>query len=198
MAGLDLDNRPWYFALIVGLVLSGLLIFAFENYLFSDIQKDINRSTSELEALKKKVTEGKIAEGRLPQFREEFARLDTELQRLLRILPTAKQTDELIKKIKSLTERGNFRLVIFQPQPFVKKDFYSEWPISVQLEASYHELALFFDRLSRFSRIINIDTLAITADTRSRSAYTIDTTFVMKTFIYDENQNQSQQEGAPR
>ncbi|MDD5563895.1 MAG: type 4a pilus biogenesis protein PilO [Thermoanaerobaculaceae bacterium] len=197
MAGLDLDNRPWYFALIVGLVLSGLLIFAFENYLFSDIQKDINRSTSDLEALKKKVTEGKIAEGRLPQFREEFARLDTELQRLLRILPTAKQTDELIKKIKSLTERGNFRLVTFQPQPFVKKDFYSEWPISVQLEASYHELALFFDRLSRFSRIINIDTLAITADNRTRSAYTIDTTFVMKTFIYDENQNQNQQEGAP-
>lgn len=197
MAGLDLDNRPWYFALIVGLVISGLLIFAFENYLFSDIQKDIDRSTSELAALKKKVTEGKIAEGRLPQFREEFARLDAELQRLLRILPTAKQTDELIKKIKSLTERGNFRLVTFQPQPFVKKDFYSEWPISVQLEASYHELALFFDRLSRFSRIINIDTLAISADSRSRSNYTINTTFVMKTFIYDEPSQAPKPEGAP-
>jgi Tfp pilus assembly protein PilO len=196
MAGLDLDNRPWYFALIVGLVISGLLIFAFENYLFSDIRKDIDRSTSDLAALKKKVTEGKIAEGRLPQFREEFARLDTELQRLLRILPTAKQTDELIKKIKSLTERGNFRLVTFQPQGFVKKDFYSEWPISVQLEASYHELALFFDRLSRFSRIINIDTLAISADSRPRSNYTINTTFVMKTFIYDEPTPQPKQEGA--
>jgi Tfp pilus assembly protein PilO len=196
MAGLDLDNRPWYFALIVGLVISGLLIFAFENYLFSDIRKDIDRSTSDLAALKKKVTEGKIAEGRLPQFREEFARLDTELQRLLRILPTAKQTDELIKKIKSLTERGNFRLVTFQPQGFVKKDFYSEWPISVQLEASYHELALFFDRLSRFSRIINIDTLAISVDSRPRSNYTINTTFVMKTFIYDEPTPQPKQEGA--
>jgi len=196
MAGLDLDNRPWYFALIVGLVISGLLIFAFENYLFSDIRKDIDRSTSDLAALKKKVTEGKIAEGRLPQFREEFARLDTELQRLLRILPTAKQTDELIKKIKSLTERGNFRLVTFQPQGFVKQDFYSEWPISVQLEASYHELALFFDRLSRFSRIINIDTLAISVDSRPRSNYTINTTFVMKTFIYDEPTPQPKQEGA--
>ena len=196
MAGLDLDNRPWYFALIVGLVLSGLLIFAFENYLFADIQKDITRSTSDLTALKKKVTEGKIAEGRLPQFREEAERLETELQRLLRILPTAKQTDELIKKIKSLTERGNFRLVSFQPQPFVKKDFYSEWPISVQLEANYHELALFFDRLSRFSRIINIDTLALTADTRPRSPYTINTTFVMKTFIYDEPKPDVKPEGA--
>ena len=186
MASLDLENRPWYVALIIGVVISGLLIFAFENYLFSDMQKDITRSSADLEALRKKVTEGKIAEGRLPQFREEFARLDAELQRLLRILPTAKQTDELIKKIKSLTERGNFRLISFQPQPFIKKEFYSEWPISVQLEASYHELALFFDRLSRFSRIINIDTLSITGDSRPRSSYTINTTFVMKTFIYDE------------
>ena len=196
MAGLDLDNKPWYVALIIGLVLVAALVFASENYIFSDMQKDINRSTSDLEVLRKKVTEGKIAEGRLPQFREEFARLDTELQRLLRILPTAKQTDELIKKIKSLTERGNFRLVTFQPQAFVKKDFYSEWPISVQLEASYHELALFFDRLSRFSRIINIDTLSISADTRPRSAYTINTTFVMKTFIYDEPKQEVKQEGA--
>jgi len=116
MAGLDLENRPWYFALIIGVVIAGLLIWAFENYLFSDIQKDIKGRTNDLQVLQGKVREGKAAEARLPQFREEAERLETELNRLLRILPTAKQTDELIKKIKSLTERGNFRLVTFQPR----------------------------------------------------------------------------------
>lgn len=186
MAGLDLENRPWYFALIIGVVVSGLLIFAFENYLFKDIQKEIVARANDLQVLQGKVREGKIAEGRLPQFREEAERLETELQRLLRILPTAKQTDELIKKIKSLTERGNFRLVSFQPQGFVKKEFYSEWPISVQLEASYHELALFFDRLSRFSRIINVEALSLAVNSRRGSNYTINVTFTMKTFIYGE------------
>ncbi len=192
MAGLDLENRPWYIALIVGVVISGLLIFAFENYLFSDIEKEIKARTSDLETLKKKVQEGKIAESRLTQFREEAERLETELQRLLRILPTAKQTDELIKKIKSLTERGNFRLVSFQPQGFIKKEFYSEWPINVQLEASYHELALFFDRLSRFSRIINVESLSAGANSRRGTNYTISVSFTMKTFIYGE----TKQEGA--
>ena len=184
MAGLDLENRPWYVALIVGIVISGLLIFAFENYLFADMQKEIVARTSDLEALKKKVQEGKIAESRLTQFREEAERLETELARLLRILPTAKQTDELIKKVKSLTERGNFRLVTFQPQAFIKKEFYSEWPITVQLQASYHELALFFDRLSRFSRIINVESLQATANTQRNATYTIGVSFTMKTFIY--------------
>ncbi len=186
MAGLDLENRPWYVALILGVVISGVLIWAFENYLFADIQKDIKARTNDLQVLQGKVREGKAAEARLPQFREEAERLETELNRLLRILPTAKQTDELIKKVKSLTERGNFRLLSFQPQGFVKKDFYSEWPIAVQLEASYHELALFFDRLSRFSRIINVESLSATSMTRKGSPYTIRTAFTMKTFIYGE------------
>jgi Tfp pilus assembly protein PilO len=186
MAGLDLENRPWYVALILGVVIAGVLIWAFENYLFSDIQKDIKGRTNDLQVLQGKVREGKAAEARLPQFREEAERLETELNRLLRILPTVKQTDELIKKIKSLTERGNFRLVSFQPQAFVKKDFYSEWPIGVQLEASYHELALFFDRLSRFSRIINVESLSASASNKKGSSYTINAAFTMKTFIYGE------------
>jgi len=186
MAGLDLENRPWYVALILGVVIAGVLIWAFENYLFSDIQKDIKGRTNDLQVLQGKVREGKAAEARLPQFREEAERLETELNRLLRILPTVKQTDELIKKIKSLTERGNFRLVSFQPQAFVKKDFYSEWPIGVQLEASYHELALFFDRLSRFSRIINVESLSASTSSKKGSSYTINVAFTMKTFIYGE------------
>jgi type IV pilus assembly protein PilO len=186
MAGLDLENRPWYFAVIIGLIVAGGLVWAFERFVFADIQKDIGARSNDLKTLQQKVTEGKAAEQRLPQFREEFERLDTELQRLLRILPTAKQTDELIKKIKSLTERGNFRLLSFQPQGFIKKDFYSEWPVNVALDASYHELALFFDRLSRFSRIINVESLDVRASTRPGSTYTISSSFTMKTFIYGE------------
>jgi type IV pilus assembly protein PilO len=197
MAGLDIENRPWYVALLIGIVIAGLLIFACENYVFKDIEKSIVVRTNDLEVLKKKVQEGKIAESRLTQFREEAERLETELQRLLRILPTLKQTDELIKKLKSLTERGNFRMVSFQPQGLFKKEFYSEWPINVQLQASYHELALFFDRLSRFSRIINVETLQAAANTRKGSDYTIGVSFTMKTFIYGEIK-EVKQEGARR
>ena len=189
MAGLDLENRPWYVALIAGLVIAGGLYWASDTYWFKGIRKDIAKKTEELESLKQKVREGKAAEARLPQFREEAERLETELARLLRILPTARQTDELIKKIKSLTERGNFRFVTFQPAGFVKKDFYSEWPIGVQLEGTYHELALFFDRLSRFSRIINVESLTIVAGS-GRGGYSINSNFTMKTFIYGDAQQQ--------
>lgn len=185
MAGLDLENRPWYFAVIIGVVIAGLGIWGAESQWLSGIEKDIQSRTGELESLKQKVREGKAAEARLPQFREEFARLDSELQRLLRILPTQKQTDELIKKIKALTEQGSFRFVAFEPQGFQKKDFYTEWPIRVSLEAGYHDLARFFDRLSKFSRIINVETLSLAALNKP-GPYTLTAGFTMKTFIYGE------------
>lgn len=185
MAGLDLENRPWYFAVIIGVVIAGLGIWGAESQWLSGIEKDIQSRTGELESLKQKVREGKAAEARLPQFREEFARLDSELQRLLRILPTQKQTDELIKKIKALTEQGSFRFVAFEPQGFQKKDFYTEWPIRVSLEAGYHDLARFFDRLSKFSRIINVETLSL-ASLNKPGPYTLTAGFTMKTFIYGE------------
>jgi type IV pilus assembly protein PilO len=185
MAGLNLENQPWYVALILGVVIAGAGIWGAESQWLSGIQEEINRKNGELETLKQKVREGKAAEARLPQFREEFARLDAELQRLLRILPTQKQTDELIKKIKALTEQGSFRFVAFEPQGFQKKDFYSEWPIRVSLEAGYHDLARFFDRLSKFSRIINVDSMALSAVNKP-GPYTLSAGFTMKTFIYGE------------
>jgi type IV pilus assembly protein PilO len=184
MAGLDISNKPWWVGLVIGLVIGVVSIWAMEQYVIKPVQNDIAKATVELNKLKEKVREGKAAEARLPQFREEAQRLETELQRLLKILPTARQTDELIKKVKSLTERGAFRLVTFQPQGFAKKDFITEWPINVALQASYHELALFFDRLSRFSRIINVESLTINASPGKTRTYTINTNFVMKTFIY--------------
>ena len=183
MAGLDLETKPWWVALIVGLVLGGGAIWASDRHLFKNIKLEIASQQTQLADLQQKVREGKAAEARLPQFREEAQRLEAELQRLLRILPTAKQTDELIKKLKSLTERGNHRFVVFQPGAFAKKDFYSEWPIGVTVEGGYHELAMFFDRLSRFSRIINVDALQIGVPSR-RGIYSITSTFTMKTFIY--------------
>ena len=183
MAGLNLDNRPWYVAALIGALIAGGLVYACDNYWFKGMREEIANRTNELETLKGKVREGKVAEGRLPQFREEAERLETELQRLLRILPTAKQTDEIIKKVKSLTERGNFRFTTFQPQAFVKKDFYTEWPISVQLDGGYHDLALFFDRLSRFSRIVNIESMKVNASAKPK-LYTVTSAFTMKTFIY--------------
>ncbi len=184
---MDLNEKPWYVALAVGLGLGFALFFAVNHYYFNGIRKQITRTQDSIEKLQREVEKGRAAKKNLPKLEEEIGNLEIELDRLRRILPTKRETDDLIKKIKQLTERGRFRLLRFRPGEFVDRDFYWEWPIEVSLDGSYHELGLLFDRLSRFSRIINVDDLVITPFTRKRGAeYTIKATFKMRTFVYKE------------
>ena len=86
-----------------------------------------------------------------------------------------------------LTEQGDFDLLRFTPGNFIDKDFYSEWPIAIRLNGTYHNLALFFDRIGRFSRIINIENLKVERAARSSAkGHTISATFTAKTFVYRE------------
>jgi Tfp pilus assembly protein PilO len=150
---------------------------------FRGLNHQIKEKRTQLESLQQEIQKGRAAERKLPQFREEVRRLELELGKLLQVLPSKRNTEELIKRIETLTRQGDFTLRKFTPGEFVPKEFYAEWPIDIALEGTYHNLALFFDRMSRFSRIINVEDLKIGA-LENVPPKSISANFVAKTFIY--------------
>lgn len=190
---LDLNEKPWYSALIFGLVLGVVLYLVVAYYIFKPIQNDITATLSQIDTLQMEIRKGQAAKRDLPKLEEDIRNLEVELDRLRRILPTRRETDTLLKKLKQLTEIGHFELLRFTPQPFIDRDFYLEWPIKVSLRGTYHELGLFFDRLSRFSRIINVGELSIKALRKRGSDYTIRADFTQRTFIYKEDEGKDAQ-----
>jgi type IV pilus assembly protein PilO len=185
---LGLQDKPWYYGLIIGLLLAGGLLYATHAFLVSPINEQIAAATSELDELGRKIEAGRAAEKSLPQFREEVKRLELELEKLRRILPSSRNTEEIIKKLKALVDQGDFvlRRMSFPPlAPSAEGEVYAEWPISVQLEGGYHNLALLFNRLSNFSRIVNVEQFNITG-IANQEQRTISSDFVAKTFVYIE------------
>src|SRR5512143_3144601 len=180
---LKLEEKKWWVALVIGLVFAGLLVGAVEYGLFRGMRRDIEGQRAQLKTLQEEINKGRAAERKLSQFREEVKRLELELAKLLQILPSARNTEELIKRIETLTRQGDFTLLKFTPGDFVQKDFYAEWPIDIQIQGTYHNLALFFDRMSRFSRIINVENMKIGA-LENVPQKSISANFVAKTFIY--------------
>lgn len=181
-----LEGRPWWHGAAVGGLVAAAVLGLF--YYFQVIPKDkqlvaMDRKLTDLQA---QIQKGRAAKEKLPQFREEVRRAELELEKLLRILPARRNTPELLRRIRQLTEQGNFALLRFRPQNFVNRDFYSEWPIDVSLTGTYHNLAMFFDRISRFSRIINIDSLRVAAMRPNAQGHTLSANFVARTFIYKE------------
>ena len=180
---LRLAERKWTVALALGLVFGIALAAAVHYAWFRGLNAEIRAKRTELEGLQQEIQKGRAAERKLAQFREEVKRLELDLARLLQILPSKRNTEELIKRIETLTRQGDFTLKKFTPGEFVNKDFYAEWPIDIQLEGTYHNLALFFDRMSRFSRIVNVEEMKI-GGINDPSGKSIAANFIAKTFIY--------------
>jgi Tfp pilus assembly protein PilO len=181
--GLNIEEKPWYYALGVGLAVGIVLAGAVHWFWFKPMNAEIAGKKVELDGLNQEIQKGRAAERKLAQFREEVKRLELELSKLLQILPSKRNTEELIKRIETLTRQGDFTLKKFTPGDFAQKEFYAAWPIDIQVEGTYHNLALFFDRMSRFSRIVNVEDLKITA-LNDAAGKSIAAQFVAKTFIY--------------
>lgn len=184
---LTLDDKPWWVGLIVGIILAVGILYAIESFVVKDIKKDIAEADAQIVELDRKIQQGRAAEQKLPQFREEVKRLELELEKLRRILPSTRNTEEIIKKIKSLVDQGEFTLhrLSFPPLGAPSSDPYVEWPIAVAVDGRYHDLAILFNRLGNFSRIMNVENISITA-APSQETKTISSQFTAKTFVYVE------------
>src|SRR3954454_20312112 len=188
MGTLSLDDKPWWVGVIVAVVLLGAILYGVQAYLIKPIEDEIATNEAKIAELDKKIEQGRAAERKLPQFREEVKRLELELEKLRRILPSTRNTEEIIKKIKSLVDQGDFnlrRLSLLNLGGAAQGEPYAEWPISVAVDGGYHNLAQLCNRLSNFSRIINVEQVSINA-LPAQTDKTISVDFVAKTFVYVE------------
>lgn len=189
-----LEGKPWYFGVAVGAVL-GALVAGLGWYQYIQPKRQaIAAQENRLQDLQKQINEGRAAQQNLPRFREEVQLLEEELRKLLRILPARRNVQEIMRRVRLLVERGDLVLKRFRPRNEQERDFYSEWPLDISLEGDYHNLALFFDRIGRFSRIINVDNLNINAMNR-QTRHTLAATFTAKTFIYKEPEEEISEDG---
>ena len=185
---LTLNDKPLYVGLAVGLVIAIALIGLTHWQLVTPIVNEMHSDEAQITELDKKIDAGRAAERKLPQFRAEVARLEQELEKLRRILPSTRNTEEIIQKIKALVDQGDFtlkKLTFPSLAPAKGGDPYSEWPISVSVDGRYHNLAILFNRLGNFSRIMNVENIQIKA-LPVQVEKTIAADFIAKTFVYVE------------
>jgi len=191
-----LDDKPWWVGLLVGLVLGAGVLYGVEAFVVKDYKKQIRNADKKIAELDEKIQQGRAAERKLPQFREEVKRLELELEKLRRILPSTRNTEEIIKKIKSLVDQGEFTLnrLSFPPLGAEGSDPYVEWPIAVAVDGRYHDLAILFNRLGNFSRIMNVENISINA-LGDQDTKTISSQFTAKTFVYVEPKDDAAPDG---
>ena len=106
-----------------------------------------------------------------------------QLATLSSILPEEQQTDTLLRTLQQSATDVNLEVRRFDPQPEVLHDFYAEVPIQLDLVGSFHDLALFFDRVSKFGRIVTVGEVSIRA-LQDGGVYTIEAQCTASTFYF--------------
>jgi type IV pilus assembly protein PilO len=85
--------------------------------------------------------------------------------------------------MQSVATQSNLVIKSFKPAPIITKQLHAEWPIGLELEGTYHNLAMFFDRVGKFTRIVNITGVDIKGKARPDPNATITATCVATTFV---------------
>ncbi len=119
----------------------------------------------------------------LPELVAEVAVLEGQLQILSNILPDAQEADVTLRRLQSAAADSNLQQRRLTFQDPVLHDFYAEVPIELDLVGSFHDLALFFDRVSKFGRIVTVGQVAITA-LEDGSPNTVQASCTASTFFF--------------
>lgn len=192
---MDFKKLPfWGQFAVVGVMAAVIVAVAFTTYPnFNAMKKRNEGEKSKLEGLQAEIRKGQAIEAKLPEFEKEIENLQTKLSDLLAILPTEPETGELLKWVKNLADQSNLELKKFDPQALKPVEFYKEFPIQMEIEGDYHDLGVFFDRISKYSRIINVSNVVIAAKNSGKGS--IGSNFTATTFVYDDKAAQQQEGG---
>jgi type IV pilus assembly protein PilO len=180
---LTLTKLPWYAQVGAFVALAVLGCGLFYYYYEEPGRADMVSRQEQLRALKADITTGLTTAKKLPEFRQQVADLESRLANLKAILPEEKDAADLLNRMQTVAQLSNMTIKGFKPAPTVTKQLHAEWPITLELDGTYHNLAIFFDRVGKFTRIVNISGLDVKNHDRADRTTTITATCVATTFV---------------
>ena len=181
-----IGKLPKLYRLLIGLGI--IVLFAGPIVYFSYLPKmeKIDKLTEEYEGLEQKLTGFKAKARKLRVVKQQFKDAESELKIVMKALPEKKEIPNLLASISSSGQDSGLEFALFEPKPESNKDFYAEIPVSIQVSGSYHNVAMFFDKVSRLSRIVNIDNIGITAQKETKKGLSLTTSCTAITYRFVE------------
>ena len=180
---ISLTKLPWWAQIAAFVVMAMCGCGAFWWYIESPARADIAARQLQLVALKADVAKGQDTAKKLPAFRSQVSELETRLAGLKAVLPEEKDAADLLNRMQTVAAQSNLTIKSFKPGATITKQLHAEWPITLELDGTYHNLAVFFDRVGKFTRIVNINGLDVKGKDKPTPTSTITATCVATTFV---------------
>ncbi|HTI37145.1 MAG TPA: type 4a pilus biogenesis protein PilO [Vicinamibacterales bacterium] len=183
---ISLSKLPWYGQLGAFVLVCGGAVYGFWSYYVSDFQTELVQRQQHLAAIRVDVNKGIATARRLPEFQSQVGDLERRLEGLKNVLPEQKDVADTLRRMQGLATESNLVILRFTPAAQKQQALYQEVPYRISAEGTYHNLGVFFDRVSKFPRIINISDIAIHARSQPDANATVTAECTATTFVLAE------------
>lgn len=136
-----------------------LMIVAFYFSLISPAMAEIDSASAKNRELVDQRDKVRARAENRVAFEAELEKLAAELKQALKELPNDREIPGLLSEIDSLARKSGLEVRKFQPLPEVVHEFYADVPVQMVMDGGYHEFGIFFDRVSKMSRIVSVTDL---------------------------------------
>ena len=119
---------------------------------------EIKKLDSEVSGLLAKIQQNDAKIRQLDELKAEVKALEARLRVLTEQLPPESEVSGLLRQIQGLVNKSGLSLKLWRPEKRTphSSGLYEQIPITMALTGSYHNVALFFDSVSKLTRIVNM------------------------------------------
>lgn len=155
---------------LLGLLAATILLVVGDYFLFvSDQLAEIETLDHEEDPLGKlQTTHTKLVQkqeqaSHLTEYKREVERLKQQVKEAQEQLPTQAEIPKLMRDVAYEAQQSGLVIKRFELTSEQQKGAFSAVPVKMAVEGSYHEVAVFLDRLSKMPRIVNVTQIKLTS-----------------------------------
>ena len=178
---IEVIKMPVRIAILAGtlILLTGIFIPA----VYMPKTEQIAATKTRIDDLNDQLDRARMQRKKLPKVREEMKKVDLQFEAALRFLPNDMEIPELLTKLTELGVESNLEISAFRPQSNKKKGFYAEVPISLIIKGTYHNVAVFFEKVGNMDRIMNIQNVTMKPQKERSTVLDVTCNAITYTFI---------------
>ncbi len=169
---------------LVVAVLDWTYVYGPSQRALTELHDELSQRRAELDGKRSK-TDARAA------LERDLRDLGAELKRAQARLPDQREIADLLSNVAASGRQAGLEITLFRQKPEVLHDFYAEVPVEMQMRGTYHDVALFLDRVKRLDRIVNVTNIQLTKPRLEGERMLLDSACTTTTFRFlDEAERQ--------
>ena len=153
-------------------------------YFEEPLQEKITGLKSDIAKLETEINTNKVKIAKLEELKQLNAELQRQLSKNQEYLPPEEEAVTLLKQLSDVGTRIGLDLKLWRPGARAEDSsrLFVRLPVDVEMSGGYHTLALFFDRISKLPRIINVNKIKMGGGKEERGRLSVQTSFQVTAF----------------